>query len=186
MSGAGTRAKAGSAGLHPPPSPRLGSGRRGRALGRRPAHRPSHLLPAKTHRLPLKRLHLKGEMEAKGRQEPGGWPALGSGWLVPRCAVAWEGSQDPVGVLGGGGGAGAAPLDAGVCRVPGYLPATSQEESSLPGGSDGACLVVRGQQPSPVRGLYQRRRGAARCGYGIEGCLPGGCWEELLFLPQPE
>lgn len=67
----------------------------GRALGRRPAHWPSHLLPAQTHRLPLKRLHLKGEMAAKGRQEPGGCPVFGRGWLVPHSAVVQDGGPGP-------------------------------------------------------------------------------------------
>lgn len=138
-----------------------------RALGGHSAHRPSHLLPAQTHRLPLKRLHLKGKMEFEGRQEAGGCPALGRGWPVPCCTVAWEESQDPGGVLGGHGGAGAAPTDPGVCWVPGYPMATA-----APGGK-------------PVQGLYQRCQVAAWSGFGMERHLPGWCWDELLFLSQP-
>lgn len=67
----------------------------GRALGRHPAPQPSHLLPAKTHWLPLKRLHLKGEVEAKGRQEPGRCPALGS-WS-PAALWLWRGARTLLG-----------------------------------------------------------------------------------------
>lgn len=114
-----------------------------RALGGHPAHRPSHLLPTQTHWLPLKRLHLKGEMEFKGRQEPGGCPALGTGWPVSCSAVAWEESQDPGGVLGGHGRAGAAPMDPGVCWVSAHLMAMA-----APGGK-------------PVQGLQRCQVGTA-------------------------
>lgn len=82
----------------------------------------------------------------------------------------------------------------------GLLPWTQERAASLgtcllwlpPGGEQPSWGQRRcssrgegGNSPRLSRGLYQRCQGATRCGYGMEGRLPDGCWEELLFLPQP-